>query len=341
MNIKGIEKNLKSSLKSKARITLALIVGFMITGNILTNDIDWHGKANGHGNPINMNIPNKEEIKGIDIGLEGIVDGYWSDTTSTLILNNNHTLTGDIKIVNTVMADGIDNNDALYVNNKSKVSINGDNISLFAIGGKEENNGSTAITVGNLSNKLELTGQKVQLIGNIDIRFLSSAKINLNSKDSFWYGDSITRLGTLDLTLGNGAEWIYNKKSEISEITLNDGIVNLQDDDIKQKYKNTVIENGRDKFVLENYRSTNPHQKVTIKNLKGTGEIFKLDLDWTASQGKKEETDKSDYIYITKVDESAKDSLQTISFDYNKANLDKMNVGDKLYFANVKKGEST
>lgn len=122
-----------------------------------------------------------------------------------------------------------------------------------------------------------------------------------------------------------------NEGSEISAITLEGGIVNLQDEDIKQKYG--IYESDIIDSLLGN-----KHQKVTIGELKGTGGIFKVDIDWLSNKGVKKETDTSDYIYITN---SKEGSTQTLDFEQSKANLDKMNVGDKLYFANVGDGDTS
>ena len=116
--------------------------------------------------------------------------------------------------------------------------------------------------------------------------------------------------------------------SNISNITLNEGVINLQDDDIKHKYADYIVADG------ENYIK---HQKVTIGELKGNGGIFKVDIDWLSNQGAKDATDNSDYIFIKN---SVADSTQTLDFDASKANLDKMNIGDKLYFANVEDGNT-
>lgn len=126
---------------------------------------------------------------------------------------------------------------------------------------------------------------------------------------------------------------IQSEVSRISAITLNGGVVNLQDDDIKAKYADYIGD-------LSKYKE---HHKVTIDELKGSGGIFKLDLDWDTNKGQyglgqKNETENSDYIYITN---SEAGSMQTLDFEQSKANLDKMNVGDKLYFANVGDGDTS
>lgn len=147
--------------------------------------------------------------------------------------------------------------------------------------------------------------------------------------------NGITLNGIIDSMLKNKLGFLKqissNEGSEISAITLEGGIVNLQDEDIKQKYG--IYESDIIDSLLGN-----KHQKVTIGELKGTGGIFKVDIDWLSNKGVKKETYTSDYIYITN---SKEGSTQTLDFEQSKANLDKMNVGDKLYFANVGDGDTS
>jgi outer membrane autotransporter protein len=141
--------------------------------------------------------------------------------------------------------------------------------------------------------------------------------------DSYWWGDeqnychfwkesfgSMTRLqnyGTLDFTFKNGAEWFYfgddcyyelsvwiwnftapvARAKYVSAITLEDGgIVNLQDADIQQKLASVpgLL------TVYPKLKEIN-HDFVTIGDLKGSGGIFKLDLNTT-------DKSQSDMIYI-------------------------------------------
>lgn len=172
-------------------------------------------------------------------------------------------------------------------------------------------------------------------------------KLNISN-----YEDVIELIGggTLNLELNSGAEWVYDSNgsnfmfvpgspeqlpiqsepTHISAITLNDGVVNLQDDDIKAKYADYIGD-------LSEYKE---HQKVTIGELKGSGGIFKLDLDWETNKGKNVETKNSDYIYIEKVEGT--DSKQIVDFDASKAHLENMEINkDKLYFANVENGTTS
>lgn len=160
--------------------------------------------------------------------------------------------------------------------------------------------------------------------------------------------ESITNNGTLngiiDSMLENKLGFLKqissNEGSVISAITLEGGIVNLQDEDIKQKYG--IYESDIIDLLLGN-----KHHKVTIGELKGNGGIFKVDLDWETNKGedglgKKNETENSDYIYIEKVGEDASGSQQIVDFDASKAHLENMKINeDKLYFANVANGTTS
>ena len=147
--------------------------------------------------------------------------------------------------------------------------------------------------------------------------------------------------GIVDVSLSNGAEWIYDTNSTITALTLDEGgIVNLQDEDIKQKYE---------AWDISEYRSSSEHKSVTIENLKGTGGIFKVDLDWNVNQGVNYGDSSyysqsgSDYIYRENVDNTTKTNpVQIVDFDASKAHLENMEINkDKLYFANVENGTTS
>lgn len=196
-----------------------------------------------------------------------------------------------------------------------------------------------------------------------ELQALSEEQFNIYKSNQFIYAimqaaginnyeDVINKIGggNLNLELNNGAEWAYDSSgsnfmfvpdysinlpiqsepTNISAITLNDGVVNLQDDDIKAKYADYIGD-------LSKYKE---HQKVTIGELKGIGGIFKVDLDWDTNNGQKVETKNSDYIYIENVENA--DSQQIVDFDASKAHLENMEINkDKLYFANVENGTTS
>lgn len=378
---------MKCSKNLERAIVLGLILSTGVCGSAWAEDIEFYGKADYLGNTYGYEI--KENINGININIFG--SDKKEDTVSALIFKTGkeHTVTGDIYIVNTVDApDGedsslnISNNDGVQAIDGSKVNITGNDVYIASVGGSGIKEGagfefrkkSTALSVNREEgNRINISGNRVRIIGNVD--FISDSpqfgkkdneiRMTLNSADSYFYGDVLDqyilastgkpfplvgRQGTAYVILNNGAEWIYDEISEIEHLELNKGVVVLEDAYIQNKYENEIIKvydekgNVVDEVKLSDDRSAydekgkSTHQKVTIENLTGTGGIFKVDIDWLGNKGVKEETDTSDYIYIENSDPG---STQTLDFEQSKANLDKMNVGDKLYFANVDDGDTS
>ena len=364
-------------MKCKRNLERAIVLGLILStgvcGSVLAADIEFYGSVNGNGNTFDTNVTDNwsENINGIDINVSD--SDKKDDTTAALIFSTGkeHTVTGDVYIVNTVDApDGEDptlniaNNDGLQVINGTKVNITGDDVYIASLGGSGYKNGlvrkkSTALSASTKNgNRITVSGDRVRIIGNID--FVSSdtsaknneIRVTFNSTDSYFYGDVNDTLkvfifkykqGTAYVTLNNGAEWIYDEIPEIENLELNGGIVALDDAYIQNKYENEVVKvydeegNVVDEVKLSDDRTAN-HKDVTIENLKGNGGIFKTDIDWLSNNGAKKATDNSDYIFIENSDPG---STQTLDFEQSKANLDKMNVGDKLYFANVGDGDTS
>lgn len=358
---------------------------------IKPDDNEWIGKMNKNGEGATIKISG--EFDSINVNATGVPDYYdnGSKTTTALLVNSGNTVTvnGAVSIINNATHKDIENNNALYVANKSSVTINGGNDNVFICAINGNGNRDAAITA-KIGGDVNITGNNVQIIGSVDFIGLYSTTnnttdIKLNSKNSFWYGNELQALseeqfniykddpkykeimeklnisnyedvieliggGTLNLELNSGAEWVYDSNgsnfmfvpgspeqlpiqsepTHISAITLNDGVVNLQDDDIKANYADYIGD-------LSEYKE---HQKVTIGELKGTGGIFKVDLDWETNKGKNVETKNSDYIYIEKVEGT--DSKQIVDFDASKAHLENMEINkDKLYFANVADGNTS
>ena len=293
------------------------------------------------------------------------------------------------------------NNDGLQVINGSKVDIKGNDVYIASVGGSGYKSASfqgmkltarkksTALSVGiGNNNEISIIGDNVKIIGNIDFTSddtsaLENIKNNkvileLNSQNSYFYGDVYDRVmaeglffnglcgnrqGTAELTLLNGAEWIYDEIPQIENLKLNGGVVVLDDDYIQSKYDNEIIyvydKDGKvvDSVKLSDDRQAN-HKIVKIDKLRGSG-IFKANLDWEQNKGDKHSYNEyyydieykgynihmarlfapdDDYIFIT---DSEENTTQVIDFDTEKANLDKMNVGDRLYFANVADGDTS
>jgi outer membrane autotransporter protein len=422
-------------MKCKRNLERAIVLGLILSTGVygsawaeytqLPDDGQWEGIMNTNGEGVT--IKKSGEFNSINVNATGVPDDYnnasalydmLGDTTTALLIDGQEVsvTNGDVIIKNTAQnttdtQETIDNNNALYVTNNGefKVDAGNNNVYIIAVDGFEKR--SAAITV-NSGGKVDIAGSNVQIIGNID--FLDdattsgTAKITLNSNNSYWYGNEAQLVdensfnefmnsltddqkealekaedflgkklnyeylknnihgGNLELTLDDGAEWVYDSNggvsmnvspgnkfpgfidipdipvmvqsevSRISAITLNGGVVNLQDDDIKAKYADYIDD-------LSEYKE---HHKVTIGELKGSGGIFKVDLDWNVNQGVNYGDNSyysktgSDYIYIEEVVEAG--SEQIVDFDASKAHLENMEINkDKLYFANVENGTTS
>lgn len=146
-----------------------------------------------------------------------------------------------------------------------------------------------------------------KIIGDIDIAHYQGGTISvdLNNKDSYWYGNetNIFDWGTLNLSISNGAEWIYTTGEKtysfdsqryttgryISKVTLKEGgIINLRNADVKEKFddiNNDAALRSKEFGDLHMY-DNGDHRYVQIGTLKGNGGIFKVDLKYTAGDDK-------------------------------------------------------
>lgn len=271
------------------------------------------------------------------------------------------------------------------IGKSNNIDVSGDNIKI--IGNIDfTDDAPTAILNGNTDNTIKLcfNSKNSYFYGDVyDRMIVKKAEINLSNnlmgldKDISITNDSFVgeKQGSADITLSNGAEWIYDEIPLIENLTLDGGIVVLDDEYINSKYKNTILKvevydedgniSGYKDVRLSDDREAN-HNIVKIDNLTGSG-IFKADLDWVNSQNKKYTYDQyykdynesvsvgpikidvpitkilgfnpgTDYIFI---DQSVAGTKQIIDFDASKAHLDQMKIGkDRLYFANVKDGKT-
>lgn len=304
-----------------------------------------------------------------------------ADTQETIDNNNALYVTndGEFKVdagnnnVYIIAVDGFEKRSAaITVNNGGEVDIAGSNVQIIGnidFLDDSTNSGIAKITLNSnnsywFGNEAQLVDEKSfnEFMKSLTDEVLAIAEKFLEEPLNYEYLKNNIHGGNLELTLDDGAEWVYDSNggvsmnvspgniipglidipvmvqsevSRISAITLNGGVVNLQDDDIKAKYADYIGD-------LSKYKE---HHKVTIGELKGSGGIFKLDLDWESNKGdyglgQKVETKNSDYIYIEKVVDAG--STQIVDFDASKAHLENMKINeDKLYFANVKKGATS
>lgn len=214
-----------------------------------------------------------------------------------------------------------------------------------------------------------------KIIGDIDMahRNGGTISVDLNNENSYWYGNhkidyekeilgitlKFQNEGNLQLTIRNGAEWIYTtgaitksfeKKAYttgtyIGNVTLKDGgIINLRNADVQKKFAEVNKDEAlrSEEFGDLHMYDNGDHRYVQIGSLNGNGGIFKVDLKYTAGDDKAitstyEVKKDSDYIYITQSGEGTHD----VQFVADEANLDAMGKDSKLYFANDKSGGVT
>lgn len=198
--------------------------------------------------------------------------------------------------------------------------------------------------------KIYLDSTHNQIIGSMDFVDLSFGRQGslikgvFSGEDSFWFGDEqsiqnsnfkdvfVGVTDSLDLTFENGAQWVYfgiadrhsiftSIPKRVSEITLrNGGIINLFDENIQEYWQDI----GLDKTFPEVMDVK--HDYVVIGNLKGSGGIFRLDLNSDSR------TD-SDVIYV---EGSTSPGVHYIE-PYNLDELNSISPENELIFAIVAK----
>lgn len=285
---------------------------------------------------------------------------------TTTALNVQHgketTITGNFSVINTVPLEGRGgnaNNNAVFVQGGSSLTFDENTESVFIVALGDTDSGSAAISAKNTpnsnkgNNTVTVQGKKVQIIGDLDVRTsrfddllnpsTSTINLTLSSADSFWYGDQrklpiVLPNNSVNLTLSNGAEWIYFSESSIANLTLLDGgIVNLVDAEIEQKLSSTITDpNTGIEINLPDYElgAAERHYEVSIGNLKGSGGIFKMDLSHAGNSSTDyfRSSSNSDYIDVT---DSSKTGTHLVVFDGEAANISNLEIGDRIYFARV------
>lgn len=286
-----------------------------------------------------------------------------NETTTALNIQHGKetTITGNFSVINTVPLGGRSgnpNNNAVFVQGGSTLTFDENTESVFIVALGDTDSGSAAISAKNTpnsnkgNNTVTVQGKKVQIIGDLDVRTssfddllnpsTSTINLTLSSADSFWYGDErkfpFLPNNSVNLTLSNGAEWIYFNNSSISNLTLLDGgIVNLVDEEIEQKLSSKITDpNTEIEINLPDYEldADEKHYEVSIGNLKGSGGIFKMDLSHAGNSSTDyfRSSSNSDYIDVTG---SSETGTHLVVFDGEAANIANLEIGDKIYFARV------
>lgn len=327
----------------------------------MTGSGGFDGLTNGthEFNDINVTIGKAENINS-GSGLEI----FTGKTTTAFNINNAIVKAyGEVTIINNANHPNIGNNNALYAQNNSEVTIDAEKVFLASLPSDNKHayfvvKKDSAITVKNNSS-VSISGKVVQIIGNIDIQGSNSTvDLDLTGSSSYWLG-SASDFGVKNLTvkLSNNAAWIYDREEfgwgsssnivdELANLELDGGRIILNEDAIEEFISPIEFHDGVNTvhvpdFYIKNsnIEESNQHPTVTIGKLSGKGGYFIVDLDWNSNQGAKEQVGNSDFINV--VEAVDPDSTQTVLFNRDKANLESMDIGDKLYFASVEKGSTT
>lgn len=200
-----------------------------------------------------------------------------------------------------VTASAIDNN------------IKSDKNAMYAHGGRinVESTGTTKM-IGDV-----VADVYTYEVDKVPFERAGSATAGFDSEKSYLLGAVHTDGGSTDnsktdLTFTNGATWYLTDNSNVSDLTLDNGIVDLTEQ-------------------VKNNEKVNAYKVSIDRNLNGSG-LFKLDLTYLDNNVESYmRDDNSDFIYIYGGDNSE----QNIEFAINDANLGAMKSGDKLYFAQV------
>lgn len=347
-------------MKCKRNLERAIVLGLILStgvcGSAWAYEYNTPTDGSGTGLSITTDTTYNENVN-IHIS-EGVQLGGWlGGTTAAVITSNNANVivknrNYDFLIINDIDGSSINSreNNALYVAGGSTVDIDANNVEIKALGGSWDNTALSAKNAQNWhngDNTINISGNKVEIVGDIDVsrgnhdsNNTNTINLTLSSKDSYWIGNERSGFGSLNLTLSNGAQWIYDNggivynSKKLTNLVISGGIVNLKEDSIKDLIESEKLSND-----ISTTYTNNRHNYVRVVNLDGAGGLFKVDIDWDTNLGSKNYTNNSDYIYI---ENSNADSQQIVDFDASKAHLENMKINeDKLYFANVADGDTS
>ena len=339
-------------------------------GSVLTIDGDTKGTVNAR--------PPADGKYGTDFGTYA----FFAGDGSTINLNGDIDLRLEHNIGNDKQADlGANLLYARYQSSINIGAVNS-NVQMWVLAAQPDlisaKNGSTVnfhSTKNRLIGSIDMMDDVRPDDGTPGNNSGNAVSITFSGPDSYWFGDEKTWMNSdapafnhgdeFAITLEDGAQWTYfgldysrevdanfdgqketwynAKPKRISTITLNGGIVNLFDDNIKD----TWVEIGLWEKLLDGEYGIDPntkHDYVRIGNLQGYGGIFRMDLN-------AEEKNKSDMLYIEsgsgthyfepynlQLLESIDPDRNTLTFALTGANAsdvkfqDKMNLeGETLY----------
>ena len=210
-NAEGVMQ-MKCKRNLERTIVLGLILSTGVCGSAwakytsIDDSGEWIGKMDDNGQ--GASISSSGEFSSINVYTKGVAEGYDNDsdlgeTTTALLIGDKKqvdvTVNGPVSIINEAVNEEnknqqtIDNNNALYVKNRSIFTINGSDNQVYikAIDGAEERSSAISVRENSIVN---ISGNNVQIVGNIDFIAKNGEKENianltLHTSNSFWYGN--------------------------------------------------------------------------------------------------------------------------------------------------------
>lgn len=255
MKIKGFESLLKKGLKRKVKITLSVLVMFLIKGNIGFGDLIPEG---------NENIINQKEYEIID---QADINISATKSVRGLHIRNSNNITVNIEKIDATLKNGNMGDEEgatglFFAYTSSDITL-GDNLEINVT---VENDSSKYLYITGIDNRA--TGST---LGN-------NTKTNINvlgevGKGSLIYG---MRLSNQSITTGKTSTTILGSGSEINITSAKAGsLYGIYIEDLRNKVvpiKVILEDNIKVKAEILNANNSTDNQIVTINNIHG-GEI--------------------------------------------------------------------
>ena len=226
-NAEGVMQ-MKCKRNLERAIVLGLILSTGVCGSAWAEDFKWNGTTDVSGT--GAVIDTSKYFNDVNVILDEAHENQWSDTSTALTVKGQNTVvnvTGKVFVENTAEHVVIDNNNAIYVKDGASLNIDsGDNeVYIAAIGADGTGREDAAISAkyGNEA-QAPVKGQFTDAVNDVADQLKNSYGnsffsdgIILNLAFSFLGENDFNNIvkdylgkGTLNLTLNNGAEWVYN-----------------------------------------------------------------------------------------------------------------------------------
>ena len=245
-------------------------------------------------------------------GLEGLTG---KTTTAFNVWKSTLNAYGEIKIINNASHENIGNNNALYAQSNSAVTIDAEKVFIASLPSYKKNSfllpqKDAAITASDNSS-ISIAGEIVQIIGSVDIKDSAShVSLDISGPDSYWLGSSSYYPNNLNVKLSDNATWIYDREktlsssSKISNLDLSGGRIVLNEEEIQKFISPIEFSDGvndclhvPDFYIKNNNnKDVNQHSAVTIEN-NNADELFAFTY---ATDSEFSEEDDLTYWYLTK-----------------------------------------